>query len=475
MHKPIQIHNLELSFPHKTCFAGFNAQINHGNRIAIIGRNGSGKTTLLQMIHGTFHIALGSIKTPQNITIAYVPQIIDEMENLSGGQRLNKAITQALSLQPDVLLLDEPTNHLDRKNRKSLMRMISKYQGTLIIVSHDTELLHNCIDTIWNIDNGRISVFSGKYDDYMNDTRLKRNRIERQLTQLDLRKKEMHNSLMQEQKRASKSKARGEKSIDQRKWPTIVSKTKALRAAETSGRKRLAIEETKQDLNNQLSNLRLPEIIIPKFHLNIVGIKNQVIVSINNGAIGYFDNNHIVQNINLSLTGGKKLAITGYNATGKSTLLRAILDDPIVYKSGEWYKPKPQDIGYLDQHYSTLITEHTVFESISCLKPEWSHAEIRNHLNDFLFRKNEEINTQVKQLSGGEKARLSLAQIAAKTPNLLLLDEITNNLDIETQEHLIDILRNYPGSIIVVSHDDAFLEEIKVDEYYSLNSHTPRH
>lgn len=125
---------------------------------------------------------------------------------------------------------------------------------------------------------------------------------------------------------------------------------------------------------------------------------------------------------------------------------------------------KPEDIGYLDQHYGTLNPDKTVLETIADLVPHLPHAEIRRHLNDFLFRKNEEVNALVSTLSGGEKARLSLAQIAAKTPKLLILDEITNNLDLETKEHVTQVLKAYPGAMIIISHEADFLEEIGISE-----------
>lgn len=158
------------------------------------------------------------------------------------------------------------------------------------------------------------------------------------------------------------------------------------------------------------------------------------------------------------------MAITGDNGSGKSTLIKAILGDESIYKTGDWHVIKREDIGYLDQHYSTLHPDKTVLETIADLVPSWSHTEIRRHLNDFLFRKNEEVNALVSTLSGGEKARLSLAQIAAKTPKLLILDEITNNLDLETKDHVIQVLKAFPGAMIIISHEADFLEEIGVSE-----------
>ncbi|WP_085784174.1 ABC-F family ATP-binding cassette domain-containing protein [Candidatus Nucleicultrix amoebiphila] len=469
MHKPIQIKSLDLSFSHKTCFNNFNFQIAYGSRIGIIGRNGSGKSTLLKIIAGYFDSSDGAIIHSEDLIIGYVPQVIEDHVNLSGGERLNRVMTEALSLDPNVLLLDEPTNHLDRRNRKSLMRMLQNYHGTLIVVSHDTELLSICIDKLWHIDNGNIHVFSGNYDNYIYEIKLKRASIESELALLNRQKKDMHHKLMQEQQRAAKSKLKGEKSIDQRKWPTIVSKSKALRAEETSGRKKSSIDKRKYDLIASLAELRIPEIIIPKFSIGSSEVGARTLIQIGNGSVGYSIDVPLLSGISLNLSGDERMAITGDNRSGKSTLIKAILGDDTVYKTGDWLVIKREDIGYLDQHYSTLQPHKSVLETISERAPYWSHAKIRCHLNDFLFRKNEEVNSPIRALSGGEKARLSLAQIAACSPKLLILDEITNNLDLETREHVIQVLKAYPGAMIVISHDADFLEEVGVDTYFKIN------
>lgn len=459
MHKPIQIKDLDLSFPHKTCFEKFSCQIPYGSRIAIIGRNGSGKSSLLKMIPAI---------CDEDVVVGYVPQVIIDHTDLSGGQRLNKAVTEALSLDPNVLLLDEPTNHLDSRNKKSLMRMLQNYPGTLIMVSHDKELLRHCTDTLWHIDHGKVHIFSGNYDDYMREIKLKRSSIEGELELLNRQKKDMHHKLMQEQQRSSKSKAKGAKSIDQRKWPTVVSNAKAGRAEETSGRKKSAIDKRKSDLTESLSDLRLPEIIIPKFSLKSSDVVRGIVVHISGASVGYSENQPILSGIILSLGSGERVAITGDNGSGKSTLIKALLGDESVCKTGDWHVIKREDIGYLDQHYGTLYSDKTVLETITDLVPHLPHTEIRRHLNDFLFRKNEEVNALVRTLSGGEKARLSLAQIAAKTPKLLILDEITNNLDLETKEHVVQVLREFPGAMIIISHDADFLDEIGVNSYFKI-------
>ncbi len=469
-HKPISFQNIGLSFPQKVCFEGFTTHIQDGNRIAIIGQNGSGKSSLLKMLQGLIEPSQGELRIPGDLVFGYVPQIIEDFDSSSGGQRLNEALTRALALDPHVLLLDEPTNHLDLRNRKALMRLLRSYRGTLLMVSHDLELLRTCVDTCWHIENGRIHVFTGKYDDYIREVRIKRNSLEQDLFRLDRQKKETHHALMKEQTRAAKSKAKGEKHIKQRKWPTIVSDEKARRAVETSGRKKAAIESKKQDLIQSLSELRLPEILKPTFSLATPDVRSKNLISIQEGACGY--STPILQDINMSVGAQEHLALRGDNGSGKTTLLRAILGDLTVIKSGEWRVPTPADIGYLDQHYSTLNPHKTLLETLHNLVPTWPHADIRRHLNDFLFRKNEEVNALVSTLSGGEKARLSLAQIAAKTPKLLILDEITNNLDLETREHVIQVLMAYPGAMIVISHDEDFLKAINVNVFYDIEENT---
>ncbi|MEK6733692.1 MAG: ATP-binding cassette domain-containing protein, partial [Pseudomonadota bacterium] len=202
-HKPLHLNNLSLEFPHKTCFTDFSCTIPYGSKIAIIGKNGSGKTSLLQRFKQSL----------ADVNIGYVPQIIEKHDKLSGGQRFNKSLSQALSLEPDILMLDEPTNHLDIDNRKSLMRMLNNFPGTLIIVSHDIELLRKCVDIYWHIETPKISVFTGCYNDYIREIYQKRYILEKELSRLERQKKDMHQALMKEEQRAAKSKQKGQKSI----------------------------------------------------------------------------------------------------------------------------------------------------------------------------------------------------------------------------------------------------------------------
>ncbi len=461
-HQPIILKNISVYFPHKTCFEHFSKQINYGSRIAIIGKNGSGKSTLLKIIQGLVEPSQGQVHIPHNTTFGYVPQVISNHHDLSGGQRLNAALTAALAKDPSVLCLDEPTNHLDASNRKSLMRMLQAFHGTLIVVSHDVELLRTCVDEIWHIDDEEIACFTGQYDDYVREQRTALQTKIQQRESLDKAQRKAKSAVQAEQKRAA-----GSQRVNAYENDKVLRGAMKEKGARTAGKKVGKLNETKEHIDAQRKELRLPEIITPKFSLTAAHGGSKFLVTITNGACGY--KNPVLTNIHITIGPGERVAILGDNGSGKSTLFKAIQGDALVIRSGEWHVPKQEEIGYLGQHYDTLPAESTVFEIIQHHVIGWTDADIRRHLNDFLFRKNEEVMAKVKALSGGEKARLSLALIAAKTPRLLLLDEITNNVDLETREHIIEVLKEYPGAIIVISHDQDFLTRINIDKSYSIN------
>lgn len=462
------IHQLSLIYPEKICFEHFDAQVYPGQRIAVIGDNGCGKTSLLQMIAGKRVIDDGKIRFYQDIEVGYVAQIPDRFDGLSGAERFQKALSDALSSNPELLILDEPTNHLDVDNRKQLLQFLSYYPGTIIIASHDQQLLSMVPDCLWSIHGGKVEQFDGQYEDFVHEKEIYYAQLNHRLVFLHKDKKAMHEKLMREQNRAKKAKEQGKKSIQNRKWPTIVSHAKMNKAAMTSGKKSKQIRDKRDEILEQISELDRPEIIEPKFHLPPGFISQKSVVMIKDGEIGYV-NKMIANQIHIQLIGQGRLAFKGANGSGKSTLIKAILDQPGVIKQGDWLAPNQQDIGYLDQHYKQLSEDETVLSTLENIRPEWTHQQIRSHLNDFLFKSNSVVNQEVSCLSGGEKARLSLARIAAKPPKLLILDEVTNNLDLTTRNHIIQCLQQYPGPMMIISHDEDFLNQIEITDYYQMS------
>ncbi|GHT88204.1 erythromycin ABC transporter ATP-binding protein [Alphaproteobacteria bacterium] len=453
----LNLENLTISLPHKLCFEDFSTTVYYGEKIAVIGRNGSGKSSLLRMIANIANDA----------SCSHVTQVIEGFSERSGGERFNESLSEALGQNPDVLLLDEPTNHLDIRNRKSLIRMLQNYHGTLIIATHDTEILRNCIDKIWHIDNEKIEIICAKFDDYMNELSAKRNAVLRQIELLNTKKKAMQQSMLKEQERSAKSAASGKKKLENKRWLNAVFDLKAMGAEKAHGSKMKDIDAKKSALSDQLEGMRTSEIIVPKFSLPCADSGKKMLISIREASVGYAGKT-ILNNINFSVMSGERLAITGNNGSGKSTIIKAIIGASTIEKSGDWNILNKKDIGYLDQFYQTLDQEKSALETIVEAAPNWTHADIRKHLNDFLFRKPEEVETKAKNLSGGEKARLSLALLSVQTPKLLLLDELTNNIDMETKNHIIEVLKAYPGTMIVVSHDIDFLNEIGIDKFYEI-------
>ena len=225
------------------------------------------------------------------------------------------------------------------------------------------------------------------------------------------------------------------------------------------------------DVQEMISQTRLPEDCRPKFILDSAYTPVAGLLSISFGECGY-GSEPVLTGIFVSMDSQDKIAINGDNASGKTTFIRAIMQDPAIWRKGDWELPKPQDIGYLEQHYNNLDPDKTVEDIIKDRNPTLDSKEIRKHLNAFLFRKNEEVFAKVKTLSGGEKARLSLAQIAAKPPKLLILDEITNNVDIETKQYIATVLQEYPGAMIIISHEESFLDQLPLTAFYAIHNGT---
>lgn len=245
-HQTILINNLSIYFDQKLCFTDFSTNLYFGQRIGIIGRNGSGKTTLLKALANQYTNYDGDILLPTDVTIGYVPQIIHN-ELVSGGQRFNQSLSVELSHFPNLLLLDEPTNHLDKNNRRSLINMLNRFTGTLVIVTHDTELLRSCVDSLWHIVENKITIFDGNYDDYRKEQNIQQIKLTNQLKSLNKARLDVHERLMREQERAKSSCKHGEKAIKERKWPTVKSATKVTRAVTTIGDNHKQIKDNKEN------------------------------------------------------------------------------------------------------------------------------------------------------------------------------------------------------------------------------------
>lgn len=456
----LSIQDFSLSNKNNLLLESQDITIYSGQRIGIIGRNGIGKSSLLKEL---YNAAINIFK----YNAVYIPQVLERDDCLSGGERLINHIYSGIIKAPALFFLDEPTNHLDECNRNMLFHELLQFTGTLIFISHDVELLNLCCNEIWHIDNKRINKYQGNYNDYQRESNLIKAQKEISHKLLKKNKQENHISLMYEQKRASSAKRKGIKNITSNKYATIKSLAKADRANQTTSNKKKKLKESKNNIINKIDSLYTPKQILPVF--NFSWRKSYgAIINISSGSISY--DKIILSDIELVINSTDKVWLQGNNGSGKSTLIKALISSTDITKKGDWNIPNQNDIGYIDQFYSNLNNEETVFETIRSLTKTWSDLDIRTHLNNYLFKCNAEVEKKIANLSEGEKARLSFAIIGCQTPKILILDEITNNLDLETKKHVIDVLNAYPGTLIIICHEKQIVKQLEINSIVNIDS-----
>ena len=348
-----------------------------------------------------------------------------KISEFSGGQRTKIAFIKLLLSKPDLLLLDEPTNHLDIETIEWLEGYLKTYPKAVVIVSHDRMFINKIVDKIYEIEYGVMVQYTGNYDYY---EKQKRVNYERQLKDYEYQQKEIKRLMaVVERFRYKKNKAK----MAQAKLKQIERMVKLE-------------EPNKYDLRTFNTNFK----ILRESGKNVLHVSNL--------SIGY--EKEIISNISFDLYKGQKIGIIGPNGTGKSTLLKTIVSS-IKKINGEVEFGHNVDIGYFDQTIALADSDMTVFDTFSEAFPDLTVTEVRNSLAAFLFY-GDDVFKEVKMLSGGEKVRLKLSMILKKGPNLLILDEPTNHMDIVGKESLENMLKEYKGSILFVSHDRFFVNKI---------------
>lgn len=473
---PITLRHVALSFPHKICFERISVILSPGSKIGLMGQNGCGKSTLLRILCGLSLCSEGEIDIPPHLNMTYVPQRIPESSydsdiRRSGGEALYQAVCKAFSQNPDVLLLDEPSNHLDQQHRAGLLRLINAYKGTLIIASHDDEFLRH-MDALWHINAGTMTVFNGNFDDYLKMQHTIRLQDEVEENALRQYQKDVKEEIQKKQTKNAGGKRKAAKKFGNDKMQLGGVKNWG---EQSSGKALQHLHNKQRQIENTLKCRQKNEEVQPRFHLygETGGQKN--LVTIANGAV-FYDNREVLKKVSLAISKNERIALCGKNGSGKSTLLQAIMHSSTVVRTGFWDTPSLEHVCYLDQYYSLLrnamANNGTVLSIVQETMPNSAYVDLRRHLNNFLFRKNEEINCPISLLSGGEQARLCLAVLAARSPQLLLLDEMTNNLDRITRQHVIRVLQAFPGALVLVSHDRDFLKAVGITTYYHIHDTT---
>jgi ATPase components of ABC transporters with duplicated ATPase domains len=512
-------------------FESLSFSLNEGKKAALIGNNGSGKSTLLQILAGKLEPTRGKILledsvyyVPQHfgqyneVNIAQALGIdkkvlalqeilkgdsslehytvldddwiiedrafaaLDEwdlhpedlfypMNLLSGGEKTRVFLAGISIHSPHIILMDEPTNHLDKRSRNQLYQFIENTSSTLLVVSHDRTLL-NLFDVTLELTPGGIINYGGNYEFYRQEKEKTEHALQASLDEKEKQLKQAKNIAHKTIERQQKHSARGEKQ-NQKKGLARIALGNLKSQAEKHTSKLSDIHSGKiENLLQDLSTIRQKLSNSQKLKLNIENTslhKGKTLVEAENINFGY-ENNQLLWKSPLSFTvqSGDRIVISGDNGSGKTTLVKMILGK-LLPKEGTIKRADFISL-YIDQEYSLLSNKFSIYEQTesfnTCILPE---SEVKIRLNRFLFSR-DTWDKSVAGLSGGEKIRLLLCclQIQNNIPDVFILDEPSNNLDIHSLEILTRTLQDYKGTILLISHDEYFVEEIGIDRGINL-------
>ena len=348
------------------------------------------------------------------------------LSTLSGGQKTRVALGRLLLTKPDLLLLDEPTNHLDMQSIAWLETYLVNYGGAVLIVSHDRYFLDKVVTKVIELENGTATVFQGNYTDYSQKKAV-------------IRRAAYHAWLNQQQ--------------EIRHQEEVIARLKSFNREKSIKR-----AESREKMLDKMEVLEKPQELRADMHLHLTPRvqSGRDVLSVRELSKS-FGSHHLFAEQSFEIRRSERVAVIGNNGTGKTTLLKIITGlEPA--DSGSFSLGSRVQIGYYDQEHQVLHPEKTAFEEISDAYPAMTNTEIRNLLAAFLFT-GDEVFKQVKNLSGGEQGRLSLAKLMLSEANFLILDEPTNHLDITSKEILEEALQEYTGTVLYVSHDRYFINQ----------------
>lgn len=506
--------NLSKSYPTKDIFSNVSFKIEKGDKVGLIGINGAGKSTLFKILMGENEKDSGEVYIPNNVKVGYLEQILSidyhisiydycmkvfddiieieanlrkieqkltdpnlnpnqmdnllaehsklfekfeekngyaiksELEgtlkamgfseedfdkdiiNLSGGQKARVELAYLLLEKPDLILLDEPTNHLDIGAIRFLENFIKNYSGSVIVISHDRYFLDNTVNRIFLLENGGLTTYNGDYTTF----------VKKRKKELEVR--------MHQYKNQQKEIDRQEEIIDR------------LKNQGGSKRKRgISQSRSRQKLLDKMERIEMPETIQNSMKLKFTPRiqSGEDVLKVDNLEKSFADKK-IFENISFNLYRNERTAIIGENGVGKTTLFRIVMGEEMP-SAGKVKLGQSVNIGYFDQEQKSLNLTNTIFEEISETYPMMTNFEIRSYLAKFMFY-GDDVDREISELSGGERARISLLKLMISDTNFILMDEPTNHLDIDSKEILEDAILDYEGTMLIISHDRYFLNKI---------------
>lgn len=437
----LEAKNMKYQIKDRLLFNIKELSIHRNDRIGLVGRNGSGKTSLLEML---------SNENPEIIkhgTVYLLPQIKRMSTTKSGGEVTQEYINKALSLKSDILLADEPTTNLDIDRIEKLEKSLKKYQGALVIVSHDREFLDELCTVIWEIKDGQLNEYPGNYSDYIMQKEVERKQQENEYNKNEKKEKQLKKALAKTEKAAQRATVRpkGVSSLEGSKYKMYyASKQKNLQKSASAIETRLGkLEKTDKPRVSAHIKMDLPNADLVKGK-NVIKAENLT---------GELPSRILWYPATFNIKGGEKVGVIGANGTGKTTLIKKLVTKDLQLTISPMLK-----IGYFSQKIDILNDEESILENVQSTS---NHDEslIRIILARLHFFK-DDVFKNVGILSGGEKVKVAFAKIFASDINTLILDEPTNYLDIAALESLEELLKDYKGTLIFVSHDRKFIQSI---------------
>lgn len=440
---------------------GVSIAFNDNERVAIIGDNGSGKTTLLKLLTGEVSPDSGTVNKNASV---YMLNQINVSDFKSGGEQQMFSLMRAFESNADILLLDEPTNNLDTEAKQIFFNRLNTYPNGVVIVSHDRELLQQ-MDKIIELHNGQLKVYGGNYDFYLEQKQIESDSMYSKYNDVQKSIARLNNTMNIAQNTRQHHETKQKKDLVDSKRSRLAANSLKGKSQETEAKKRAIIQKkldeqiyVQQSLSEQMRNetIKIPVPNKPFYSKELINVSNM--------SFGYGDKT-VFKGFDFTMYGKSRVRLRGKNGSGKSTLLKIIcgelkLESGIVKTFGK--------IAYVNQDLSILDKNKTICENImvisGCLKHD-AHVIAAN----FGFR-GAVSQRKVGTLSGGELLKATLAAILGgdNQPDLLILDEPTNNLEIKSIGILEDALNQYTGAILLVSHDELFVRNIKTDKEVQL-------
>ncbi|WP_214480533.1 ribosomal protection-like ABC-F family protein [Bacillus sp. SM2101] len=460
----LDANQIEKSYGDRTILNIQQLQVFNGEKIGVVGKNGEGKSTLLKILVEQLEPDSGIVNV--YCPIAYIPQLEDlevsdipqklnghwripkeRKQFLSGGEETRKKIASALSANAKLIIADEPTSHLDVEGIEQFERELKAFAGSVIIISHDQQLLNQVCTTIWELDKGKVHCYDGNYEAYVEQKKHLKDRQQFEYEQYVKEKQRLEQAAVE----------KSQKSKSLKKAPSRMGNSEARLHKRSVGQKKAKLDKGVHALRSRIDQLEKKE--KPKQEEDITFDISQFKKIHSKRAIAFNEvsvkmgNRLLFSDLNGAIKPGARVAIIGRNGVGKTTLLNMI-----ATRHEDISIAKPASIGYFHQKLESLDEHKTILENVK-ESSHYSEQFIRTVLSRLRFKR-ENVHNKVSMLSGGERVKTELVKVFLGDYNVLLLDEPTNYLDLQTKEALQMVLTSYPGTILFVTHDRYFVQEL---------------